>query len=53
MCRYTVVPFTKEELSTYGIYGMKLTPPDPTKRQWYIRAKTLEEYKQWFEVSCI
>lgn len=50
---YSVQAFSNDEVSIHGILGLKLVPFDKTKRVWYLRADTLENYYEWFEVFTI
>lgn len=43
-------PFSAEEVTWYGVYGIKLTSYDDSKRQWLFRARSDPEQSEWLEV---
>jgi hypothetical protein len=45
-----VEPFSAEEVTWYGVYGIKLTSYDDSKRQWLFRARSDPEQSEWLEV---
>jgi hypothetical protein len=49
--RYQVEAFSAEEVVWYGVYGIKLTSYDDTKRQWLFRARSDPEQSEWLEVG--
>jgi hypothetical protein len=46
-----VEAFSAEEVVWYGVYGIKLTSYDDTKRQWLFRARSDPEQSEWLEVG--